>query len=217
MAQDGLPIPRNPRAIAEEALDQESHVPAEAAAPPERVTAPRRPRAQPSSPSLLWGWFPIIVGVAIVAGIRDVATRAATPASPPSAAATPPPAPASVAPAAQAGHPAEEALRRFYTLLGRQDFAAAHALLSQDVRRNYPRPRFDQDWSGVHSVHLAGSAVDAVADAGSAVHLQACVQIVRPSMQGQESVYSAGPVTMVQEGGSYRVGPSALRRVSACS
>jgi len=255
VAGSGLPIPRNPAAVAPGPAAPGGAPPA--ARPPKAPGVPplrldTRGRALGSRPSPLWALFPLVVGLTVLAGVWDtIAHTRVAPQAPPVAPATParagpdasagatpagahPPAPgpARTGPVpARTPRPADdgpgvETLRRFYLLLSQGDLAGAYGLLATTVRQDYPRARFDAAWRDVRRVHLLGAAplpevvpgASGRGDGQSGVsRVQACVQVEgRDAGPGAEAVLYQGPVTLVREGGGYRVGPSALRRVSAC-
>ena len=84
------------------------------------------------------------------------------------------------------------------------------------MRREYPRPRFDDGWRAVRRVTLLGaSPLPGGAPAGE-VRLRACVEVVRLAGQGEQRALYQGQVTLPREGQAYRVGPSALGLVDHC-
>jgi ketosteroid isomerase-like protein len=111
---------------------------------------------------------------------------------------------------------AEETLRHFYQRLSEGDLAGAHAFLSSEVRREYPRPRFDDGWRSVRRATLISATRLPGGATAAEVRLRACVEVVQRAGQGEQRAYYRGQVTLSREGDAYRVGPSALSQVDRC-
>jgi hypothetical protein len=95
------------------------------------------------------------------------------------------------------------------------------------VRQEYPRTRFDDSWRDLRRARLLAAAPLTGGGSPDGVRLQVCVEVVLGGstrapgqapgpVAGEERALYGGPVTLVREGGAYRVGPSSLRRVAAC-